>query len=148
MSENRKDVIVDIDGTLADVTHRLHHVRGKRKKWKKFFASMSEDRPVKEVVAHVVELARDHNIYVVSGRPDDYRSITEQWLKLHGISYKALYMRRAGDYRADDDVKQDILNAHLDKSKIVLVIEDRPRVIRMWKRNGLKVMEVGTGEEF
>ena len=148
MSPIRKVVIVDIDGTLADVTHRLHHVRGKRKKWKKFFALMSEDMPVKEVIARVLELSKHHDIYLVSGRPDDYRSITEKWLELHRIPYKALYMRKSGDYRPDDEVKQEILDKHFDKSTVELVIDDRPRVIRMWKRNGMQVLEVGTGEEF
>lgn len=148
MSETRKDVIVDIDGTLADVDHRLHYIRGKRKKWKKFFAQMSDDKPVEDVIAQVQELARDHNIYVVSGRPDDYREVTVEWLKLHNVPYEALYMRKAGDFRPDDEVKQDILDAHFDKANVALVIEDRPRVIRMWRKNGLKVQDVGSGVEF
>jgi uncharacterized HAD superfamily protein len=148
MPSKRKAVIVDIDGTLANVTHRLHHIRGKRKKWKKFFALMSEDELVQEVFDRVVELATDHDIYVVTGRPDDYRDVTEQWLMLHGLPYKSLYMRKAGDYRPDDLVKQEILDEHFDPQNVELVIEDRPRVIRMWKRNGLNVLDVGTGEEF
>lgn len=148
MTERRKDVIVDIDGTLADVTHRLHHVRGRRKKWKKFFALMSEDKPISEVITRVQDLAGEYNIYLVSGRPDDYRDITTEWLKLHDVPYEALYMRRAGDFRPDDIVKQEILDEHFDKHNIELVIEDRPRVIRMWKSNGLKVEDVGTGQEF
>jgi uncharacterized HAD superfamily protein len=148
MPDARKDVIVDIDGTLADVDHRLHYIRGKRKDWKKFFAVMSEDKPVEAVIAQVQELAKDHNIYVVSGRPDDYRDVTVEWLKLHKVPYEALYMRKAGDFRPDDEVKQDILDAHFDKANVALVIEDRLRVIRMWKKNGLKVQEVGSGAEF
>jgi uncharacterized HAD superfamily protein len=148
MATKKKDVIVDIDGTLADVSHRLHHIRGKRKKWQKFFALMSEDKPVKEVIDKVAELAKTHNIYIVSGRPEDYRAITEEWLDLHEVPYNALYMREAEDHRPDDIVKQEILDKHFDSGRIKLVIEDRPRVIRMWKKNGLNVLEVGTGEEF
>ena len=34
----RPVVIVDIDGTVADVHHRLHHIEGRgRKNWKGFF---------------------------------------------------------------------------------------------------------------
>jgi uncharacterized HAD superfamily protein len=148
MPAERKDVIVDIDGTLADVSHRLHHIRGKRKKWKKFFELMSEDKPVQEIIDRVIELAQNHNIYVVTGRPDNYREVTEAWLELHGLPYEALYMRKADDYRTDDVVKQEILDKHFDKDNVALVIEDRPRVIRMWKENGLTVLDVGTGEEF
>ena len=148
MAKKRKDIIVDIDGTLADVNHRLHHIRGRRKSWKKFFKLMSADKPVEEVIAQVGELSRDHKIYVVSGRPEDYRETTVEWLRLHQVPYEALYMRRAGDYRPDDVVKQEILDRYFDKDNIELVIEDRPRVIRMWKKNGLKVQDVGTGQEF
>ncbi|HVF88786.1 MAG TPA: hypothetical protein VNH22_01890 [Blastocatellia bacterium] len=148
MPENRKCVIVDIDGTLADVEHRLHHIRGRRKNWKKFFALMSKDDPIKEVIDQVKELAKDHDIYLVSGRPDDYLEVTLAWLELHQVPFKDLYMRESGDYRPDFVVKQEILDAHFDKAAVALVIEDRPSVIRMWKSNGLKVQEVGTGREF
>jgi hypothetical protein len=57
-------------------------------------------------------------------------------------------MRKASDFRPDDVIKQEILEKHFKKDNVELVIEDRPRVIRMWKRNGLKVQQVGTGEEF
>ena len=40
-----KAVIFDIDGTLADCSHRLHHVTGDKRDWNKFFAEMSEDPP-------------------------------------------------------------------------------------------------------
>jgi hypothetical protein len=57
-------------------------------------------------------------------------------------------MREDGDHRPDDEVKEDILNTHFDKGRIELVIDDRPRVIRMWQRHGLKVLDVGDGVEF
>ena len=148
MPEKRKSVIVDIDGTLADVEHRLHHIRGKRKKWKKFFALMSKDEPITEVIEQVKELAKGHDIYVVSGRPDDYMEETLAWLERHNVPFKDLYMRAAGDYRPDYVVKQEILDANFDKGDIELVIEDRPSVIRMWRSNGLKVQDVGAGREF
>jgi hypothetical protein len=50
-------------------------------------------------------------------------------------------MRRGGDHRPDDMVKEEIL-ALLPKERIVKVIDDRPRVIAMWKKHGLDVMEV------
>ncbi|HXG93445.1 MAG TPA: hypothetical protein VNN73_13945 [Blastocatellia bacterium] len=108
---------------------------------------MREDKPVGKVIERVQQMAADYNICVVSGRPDDYRDATLEWLKLHDVPFKALFMRNAEDYRPDDIVKQEILDKHFDKSNVELVIEDRPRVIRMWKRNGLNVEDVGTGEE-
>ncbi len=34
-------VIFDIDGTLSDPTHRLHHVKGGAKNWPAFFDEMA-----------------------------------------------------------------------------------------------------------
>ena len=145
---NRQTVIVDIDGTLADISHRERYVKGKRKRWGKFFQNMDKDLPVPEVAAKVRQLSQDHTIILVSGRPDDYRAVTEEWLKKHKIPYQELYMRKSGDFRPDDIVKQEILKTHLKKEEIKLVIDDRPRVIRMWRANGLEVEDVGNGIEF
>jgi len=74
--------------------------------------------------------------------------MTEKWLKKHGITYQAIYMRRADDKRSDTLVKQEILDRYLPKNKIRAVIDDRPSVIKQWKSNGLIVIDVGDGKEF
>jgi phosphatidate phosphatase APP1 len=144
----KKTIIVDIDGTLADIAHRRHHIEGNRKRWDKFFQAMDKDLPIPEVAAKVRLLSQDHTIILVSGRPDDYRPMTEDWLKKHKIPYQQLFMRKSGDFRPDDIVKQEILHQDLKKEEIKLVIDDRPRVIRMWRENGLEVEDVGDGVEF
>jgi uncharacterized HAD superfamily protein len=148
MSQTQKDVIVDIDGTLADCSHRLRFIRGKRKKWGKFFEAASKDQPRVDVVAQVRELAKRHRIHLVSGRPEQYRQQTLKWLSHYRIPFESLHMRETGDYRPDDIVKQEILDHFFDKDNIELVIDDRPRVVRMWKNNGLNVLDVGDGVEF
>ena len=148
MSQIQKDVIVDIDGTLADCSHRQRFIRGKRKKWKKFFEAASKDRPRIDVVSQVREFAKRHRIHLVSGRPEEYRQQTLKWLSRYRIPFESLHMRENGDYRPDDIVKQEILDLCFDKDNIELVIDDRPRVVRMWESNGLKVLDVGDGVEF
>jgi uncharacterized HAD superfamily protein len=148
MSQTRKDIIVDIDGTLADCSHRQRFITGRRKKWKKFFEAASKDRPRIDVVAQVRELANHHKIHLVSGRPEEYRQQTLKWLSHYRIPFESLHMREDGDYRSDDIVKQEILDLCFDKDNIELVIDDRPRVVRMWESNGLKVLDVGDGVEF
>jgi uncharacterized HAD superfamily protein len=148
MSQALKDVIVDIDGTLADCSHRLHYIRGKRKRWKQFFASACEDKPREDVLAQVRELAKKHNVHLVTGRPEEYRQETLRWLNHYRVPFNSLYMRESGDHRPDDTVKQEILDICFNKDNIELVIDDRPRVIRMWQSNGLKVLDVGEGVEF
>jgi hypothetical protein len=140
----RRIVLVDIDGTLADVNHRLHHVRGRKKNWKRFFQAMHLDPPNQVIVDWVKNLAPEYEVYVVSGRPDDYRDVTEKWLQQQGVRYRELRMRRAGDHRADTIVKQEILNS-FNKDEIAFVIDDRASVCDMWRSNGLRCIQVAEG---
>src|SRR6185503_21363042 len=101
--------------TLADCSHRQRFIRGRRKKWKKFFEAASKDRPRIDVVAQVRELANHHKIHLVSGRPEEYRQQTLEWLSHYRIPFESLHMREDGDYRPDDIVKQEILDLGFDK---------------------------------
>ena len=148
-------VLCDLDGTLADISHRLKFVKGMEKPdWKSFFASISEDKVHENVLEMVLEFDRiGYEIVFVSARPDTYREQTEVWLEsvFKGYPiYKALIMRRGNDRRPDTEVKKDILDTYFGhyKSLIHKVIDDRPSVIRMWRENGLDVIDVGSGVEF
>lgn len=41
----QKTIVFDIDGTLADLSHRRHHVESRPKNWDAFFEDISEDKP-------------------------------------------------------------------------------------------------------
>jgi hypothetical protein len=148
-------VLCDIDGTIADISHRLHFVRGHEhpKDWDRFFAHMFSDTVRHDTYLALQMLQRDgYDIFFVSGRPDTYRDITEEWLAYHcaNIDWQAVFMRRGGDRRPDDIVKEEILNTYFKShlSRILCVYDDRPSVIRMWERYGLHVINCGNGEEF
>lgn len=147
-------VICDIDGTISDTTHRLHYVKDVEKKdWKGFFSEMSKD-PMREDTFE--KLTSFYNagfeIIFVTARPEDYRKETEEWLKKHldcHIDWTALIMRNSGDGRPDTEVKQQIYDMYFKgKYEVNTVIDDRPSVIRMWRENGLHVIDVGEGKEF
>lgn len=146
----KKIVVCDIDGTVADCSHRQHHVRGDKKDWKEFFATMDKDTPRMDVYKNALNdaEANDAQLLFVSARPEDYREVTEQWLRDNGMEHYHLIMRRKGDKRPDTDVKFDIYKQYLKQFDIVKVIDDRPAVIRMWQEQGLEVEDVGNGEEF
>src|SRR3569832_1684161 len=112
MTDKRKSiVIVDIDGTLADVQHRLHHIKGPGKKnWSQFFRNAHKDELIAIVVRWVNNLSPEFKAILITGRPDDYRKDTEAWLKQHKIRYSKLYMRRSGDNRPDTIVKKELLD--------------------------------------
>src|SRR5208283_1298481 len=155
--------IVDIDGTLADGSRRVHFVQNRPRDWKSYFEAMEGDTPVYAVQRAVQEAFKERTICIVSGRPDDYQARTIQWLNKYEIPFDWLIMRPAGDHRDDTIVKKEILELMLDsiartcpfgmcyspKSHIEFVWDDRPKVIRMWKEQGLRVIPVrGQCEEF
>lgn len=146
-SNHTKYVIVDIDGTIADVRHRLHHIKGpKKKNWKAFFEEMYRDEPITDRLEQVRELSSKHQILIVTGRPEQYRAQTERWLQRHKVPYEKLYMRKNGDHRPDYEAKQAVLD-EIDPKQIVLAIDDRPPVCKMWERHGIKCQRVASDEE-
>ena len=144
-------VICDIDGTIADVSHRVHHVKGEVKDWKSFFESMMDDTVREDVKDMLIEYQNQGKVILfVSARPEDYREQTEHWLKsfVTGVYPVSLLMRQRGDTRPDTEVKRDIYHKYLKDLDIFCVVDDRPCVIRMWEDLDLKVVDVGEGNEF
>lgn len=144
-----KAVIFDIDGTLADLSHRLHHIKSSPPNWDAFFASCVDDRviePIRELVWLVDN--QGYRIILVSGRSDQVRGETEAWLAGHGIPYHELHMRRAGDYRQDTIVKSEILDGILAAGhEIAFVVDDRPSVVAMWRERGLTCLQCRDWDE-
>jgi predicted secreted acid phosphatase len=139
-------VVFDIDGTLADVSARLHHIRTKPKNWKAFFAAMPDDKAVHAII-RLCNLVYDTGVRVVlcSGRPDEYRAQTVDWLARAGVRYDELRLRRNGDRRSDTIAKREML-VGLDRATILFVVEDRASVVEMWRQQGLVCLQCAPGE--
>ena len=139
-------VIFDIDGTLADISGREHHVRSKPKNWKAFFKGMAEDKAVHSMV-RLCNLLYDSGIYIVlcSGRNEQHRKETVRWMEREGVRYHELRLRADDDRRSDTIAKREMLSG-LDKSKILFVVEDRSRVVEMWRSEGLTCLQCAPGD--
>jgi uncharacterized HAD superfamily protein len=141
--------LVDIDGTVADLAHRLHHIEQSHKNWRAFFADCIYDRPIDDVIDLVKDLsACGHTLVFVSGRSDEVRQETEQWLAKHDIPFDGLFMRKKGDRRQDNIVKSEILDDIFEKygKKIAGVFDDRQQVVDMYRNRGLRVYQVAKGD--
>ena len=140
--------IFDIDGTLADLSHRLHHIQKQPKDWRSFFAAVGDDLPI----AHICKLAIDlasagATIIYVSGRSDECRPATERWLAQHGLPLSAVYMRAEGDHRGDDIVKAELLaDLRSHGYEPVMAFDDRNRVVKQWRDNGVPCAQVADGD--
>src|SRR5207248_351971 len=108
---NKQAVIIDLDGTLTDVSHRIHHIRGgPTKDWKAFFEGIPGDAVNRAVAAlYRMAVSGGYTVLLVSGRPEDYRIQSEHWLVENRMDdYFALFMRPKGDNTPDTEVKAKI----------------------------------------
>jgi phosphoglycolate phosphatase-like HAD superfamily hydrolase len=141
MVRRRKTVLVDVDGTLSDASHRLHFLRRRPKDWNGFFSAMDADPPLEVVVRWVQNLAQDHEIVIVTGRPEKYKARTRAWLERHHVPFSRIFMRRDGDRRPDYVAKAEVLR-QVAPTDIAFAIDDRGPVCAMWKENGIKCYRV------
>lgn len=135
-------VIFDLDGTLANIEHRTHFVRGGNRDWKSFFAACPFDRGVPHVIdtfnAHVVA---GHKVRIWSARSDVVRTETEIWLSDMGIDPCYLqHMRAADDSTPDVELKRFWLSQEHERPS--LVYDDRQRVVDMWRAEGIPCFQV------
>tara|TARA_R110002020_G_scaffold171656_2_gene361679 strand:- start:747 stop:1235 length:489 start_codon:yes stop_codon:yes gene_type:complete len=137
-------IICDLDGTLCNCEHRLQLAEEKR--WDEFNEGCIDDL-VYEDVANIVRNLKEPEvqIYLVSGRTDNFKKQTEDWLVLNDIPYDRLYMRKEGDHRSDHIVKLEVL-MKIKKSDIWFVLEDRTSVVEMWRKQGLTCLQVQKGD--
>ena len=139
--------LFDLDGTLADCTHRLHHIKQPRKDWHKFFEECSRDGPIPHMVELARHLSRVEKLVFVSGRSDQVKKKTEQWLTSHGLPAGPLYMRASRDKRADFIVKAELLDRLMgDGWEPIMAFDDRDQVVKMWRAKGVPCAQVAEGD--
>lgn len=140
--------IFDLDGTLANIDHRLHHITGETKDWDAFFDACRDDQPIPEMMELMDALSGVAEIWIVTGRSDQVRQQTALWFCKHGVVFDKLLMRKHGDHRPDHVIKQEFLSRMSDeeRSRIQLVFEDRDRVVQMWRENDLRCLQVAPGD--
>lgn len=141
-------LIVDLDGTLSDPSHRVHHLAGEPN-WKAFHDGMGDD-PIIENIAELVRLMKEGApvndpiaILAVTARHDDpfYEETTKAWLEMANVPFDRLYMRRDSDTRPDVVIKAEILERILaDGYTPVWAVDDRPEVIAMWRAHGITAL--------
>lgn len=148
-------IICDLDGTLANGDHR-----------NPYDTSKCEDD---SVFLPVLELITGMNssyygsirIIFITGREEIYKQQTLNFLankcgftyeeKMNGIiDYRSsflLYMRKEGDRRKDTEVKKEIFFSEIEnKYNVLFVLEDRTRVVDMWRKEiGLPCFQVNEG---
>ena len=149
-------IIVDLDGTLCNIDHRIHHIKDRRN-WDAFFAGIPQDTPYQAIQEIIWAFANQDEsvaadkikIIFVSGRPEKTRQDTKDWLYSHCSIYIDsddtfdLRMRPDNDFRPDTIIKSEILDQLLREDyEILFALDDRPSVVAMWRSRGIFVLHV------
>lgn len=155
--DNKKTVIFDLDGTLADISERrsLATMDGEKINWSKFFDPQNvkldaPNWPVLEAFKALKE--QGHEMIIFSGRSDATKDATLTWLKEYDVDFDRLLMRPNKPpllFMKDDELKEMWLNEEFpgeDKKKILCVFDDRNKVVDMWRRNGIPCFQVAPGD--
>ena len=138
-------IVFDLDGTLADVEHRRHHLQRPKPRWDRFFAACTEDGLIEGVaLAFAAHQQAGHRVEIWSGRSDAVRAETEAWLDRHGLRPDRLLMRRDRDHTPDEVLKEGWLDAADRRPS--LIYDDRNKVVAMWRRRGLTCAQVAPGD--
>jgi len=146
-------IVLDIDGTISDCRHRQHLAVARA--WDEFHAELRYDDAIPNVflVVHAL-LAANHNLIMLTGRPEEYRQETKDWFSStcdwsEGEDYSNLLMRPKGDFRPDGILKVDLLDLwtqamQVDK-KNVLVLDDRDIVVEAMRNAGYTCFQTAQG---
>lgn len=153
-------VIFDLDGTLADIKHRLHNIHPVTPEqhknaaegdylpdWDAFNMACNRDEPKN----HIIELLKmcqryGKSIAIFSGRMETARERTIEWLRRHGINYDVLEMRKSKDHRSDAEVKREMFFKHFNARQIWFVVDDRDNVVQFWRDLGLTCLQCSKGD--
>lgn len=146
-------IVFDLDGTLADLTHRLHFIDGTdgKKDWDNFHLACEYDEPIGEMVDVFNSMIHcfGYDVKIWTCRPEWTRVLTEDWLTRHtdfsSMKFGGLdlIMRPEGDKRKDVKVKRDFIEWH---GEPYLVFEDRKGVVDMYRSLGIRVCHVDDGD--
>lgn len=137
-------VIVDVDGTLVDVSSIRHYVMRERDKkdFQAFHAAAKFCPPIETTLA-LVKQARQAGlaVLVVTARRRKWEHETRGWLN-EWTEFEELHMRDDGDHRKDFDIKRDILASLRERFEIVLAIDDNPSVLALWESESIQTIRI------
>ena len=145
-------VIFDLDGTLANIDYRRKLATKPNGKldWGKFFNStnIKLDEPNLPVIK-MAQLFSEQgfNIVILSGRSNKTETATRSWLSKNKVPFNKLIMRdsETNHFTPDWVLKKNMLDENLDINDVFLVVDDRDRVVELWRSLGLTTFQVAEG---
>jgi hypothetical protein len=131
--------VFDIDGVLADATHRPHHVARRPKDWDAFFSTVGEDPVLEHGRQRLLHLAETYDIVLLSGRPERCRADTVDWLDRNGMTASRLVLRPDDDHRPAATLKAELVRLVGGPDDIAVIVDDDELVIDRLRGLGYRV---------
>jgi hypothetical protein len=152
-------IIVDLDGTLANVEHRKKYFKRDKKgvpNWNVIMKHAKKDTSndgVVDIVSgcilnhHGYHNGRDLVVIICTTRPQDYERETWDWLSDNvGFYIGDLHMAKSGEKRPDTVVKKEMLKKIKKNYNVIMAIDDRLEVCKMYREEGIFTLDVGGNE--
>ena len=133
-------IIFDIDDTVADTSHRSNELTKRpltASVWKAFYDKMVDDVPIQPMIEFINAVHNLSNcshdkikVIFVTARPEDYREVTENFLRTH-LSFDdfELMMRENNNFESSMDLKKRLFKLIEQKYHVLFAIDDRTRVV-------------------
>lgn len=142
--------VFDLDGTLADVTHRLPLIRIPNNKWDEFFKACVRDKPIWWMTNLFSMIDEYEKTLILTGRSDEVKEETLTWLWEEALIHPDhLKMRPKGNHLPDTVLKPRLLEAFLAEHpnyEVQFIVEDRSRMANVWRAKGYNVLQCAKGD--
>ncbi len=136
---SRSLAVFDVDGVLADVTHRLHYLQARPQRWERFFQAADRDPLLAEGAGRLRAALAEHDVVYLTGRPERTRRLTEQWLARHNLPTGPLIMRADDDHRPARWMKREVLRRLAATRDVISMLDDDPAVVAVLEADGWPV---------
>lgn len=141
-------VVVDLDGTICDHGHRVHHAQNRE--WERFHGELHKDRIHDDVVNLLRALDGRSYLLGLTGRNEAFREMTLDWMVENRVPIDDLLMRPDTDFTPDHILKPRLLAEHFGSWKkaietIDFCLDDRDKVVEAFRSNGLPCWQVRPG---
>lgn len=150
-----KYIVFDIDGVLANCSHRLKYIQGKDKDYDKFYSDeeIMKDKIIeagRKIVDMLYNLYTMEDFYrptefygkiiLLTGRSDICEETTRIWVSkniFEDLSLYSIIMRPKNDWRPAHQVKEDLIKKHIGFENILFAFDDDDKVNEMYKKHGV-----------
>jgi hypothetical protein len=132
-------IISNLDGTIADIRHRIHlREAGDWIGFHQFACTDSYNHGLVNMLRQV-----DADIAICAGRPHEMHGTTERWLFDNDIPYTNLHLRSPLCFDTDEVFKFEVWRQNYQDREIWFALESNDKAAEMWRSNDIHCWQVG-----